>query len=84
MRRGLGARAVAWWSWTMDKLLRVREVAELLGVAVRSVWRLAASGDIPPAVKLGGSCRWRASDLARFIECGCKRPDRVEVTDGTG
>lgn len=48
-------------------LLRAREVARLLAVSVRSVWRLAATGLIPAPVKVGGATRWRACDIHAFV-----------------
>ena len=54
-----------------DKLLRVLEVADRLGVSGRQVWKLAASGRLPGPVRLGRSVRWRATDIQRFIEVGC-------------
>lgn len=45
-------------------LLNVRQMAELLGVHPRSVWRLAQMGEIPAPIRLGGRVvRWRLSDL---------------------
>ena len=50
-------------------LLDVRQVAELLGVHVRTVWRMAATGEIPPPIKLSERVvRWRLSDLERHIQ----------------
>ena len=45
------------------RLLRDREVAQLLGLSVRQVWKLTASGELPEPVKLGRSTRWRERDL---------------------
>ncbi|NLN94401.1 MAG: helix-turn-helix domain-containing protein [Candidatus Hydrogenedens sp.] len=40
---------------TETKLLTAVQVAELLGVAKRTVWRLRDSGAIPAPVRLGGA-----------------------------
>ncbi|MDX9911433.1 MAG: helix-turn-helix domain-containing protein [Phycisphaerales bacterium] len=46
------------------KLLTAKEVAELLGVHVRSIWRLSATGEIPAPIRLGERVvRWRLCDL---------------------
>ena len=51
------------------KLLDVREVAEILGIAVRSVWRLSATGELPPPVRIGARIvRWRLTDIAGYTE----------------
>jgi excisionase family DNA binding protein len=52
-------------------LLTVRQVAAQLNVSTRQVWKLASSGRLPAPVRLARSVRWRESDIARFIECGC-------------
>jgi excisionase family DNA binding protein len=48
-------------------LLRVREVAEILGVSVRTVWRLVSDGTLAQPVAIGRSKRWRRSDIDAFI-----------------
>ena len=50
-----------------DRLLRVSEVAERLGVSVRTVWALRSSGEIPDAVKIANATRWRRSDIETYI-----------------
>ena len=52
---------------TNDGLLRVREVAATLGLAVRTVWRLSAIGEIPRPVSVGGSTRWVRSQVDSWI-----------------
>ncbi len=52
-----------------DLLLSVNEVAELLSVSPRSVWRFAAAGKLPRPLRVGGrSARWRASEIQRFLD----------------
>ncbi len=49
-------------------LLTVRQVAELLGVHARSIWRLSQAGDIPAPIRLGERVvRWRLSDLREHL-----------------
>jgi len=51
------------------QLLSVRDVARLLQVHPRSIWRLAAAGVLPAPVRLGPKLvRWRAADISRAIE----------------
>ena len=58
----------------MRPLLTVREVAAVLGIHVRTVWRLAAmaemgEGDFPRPVRIAKkTIRWRRQDLERYIE----------------
>ncbi len=48
-------------------LLKDEEVASLLGISRRSVWRLVSSGRLPEPVRLGGSVRWRYQDIADWV-----------------
>jgi predicted DNA-binding transcriptional regulator AlpA len=46
----------------------------MLGLSKRQIFRLNAAGKIPAPVKIGGSVRWRLSDIELWLEMGC--PDR--------
>ncbi len=52
-------------------LLDVHQVARLLGISPRSVWRFAQSGKMPASVSLGRAQRWRSKDLGDWIAHGC-------------
>lgn len=52
-----------------DRLLRVHEVAERLGVSIRTVWSLRSSGQIPNSIKIGNATRWRRSEIENCIRC---------------
>ena len=56
---------------TPPPLLTAQDIARMLQVSVRTVWRLRDSGKIPRAVTIGGSIRWRTSEIQRWIEVGC-------------
>jgi predicted DNA-binding transcriptional regulator AlpA len=50
-------------------LLRVNQVAQMLGVSVSKLWKMAAAKQVPQPVKLAGRMtRWRESDVAKFIQ----------------
>jgi len=53
------------------ELLTVRQVAAMLKLSTRQVFKLSTSGRLPEPVKLARSTRWRESDIARWIESGC-------------
>jgi prophage regulatory protein len=57
----------------LRELLTAAEAAEVAGVAKRSWWRYVSSGKAPAPVRLGGSVRWRRSELAEWIAAGCQR-----------
>ncbi len=48
------------------RLYRVRDVAELLTLSVREVWRLVANGMLPQPVKIGRCSVWFESDISEF------------------
>jgi len=51
------------------RTLTVKQVAELLGLHPRSVWRMSADGTLPKPIRIGTKAvRWRFSDLADFIQ----------------
>ena len=50
-----------------DKLFRIKEVAELLGVSTRTVYRRIWSNELP-AVKIGGLYYIRQADLNKTIQ----------------
>ena len=50
------------------------DLAQLLGVSLRQVWRLNAAGRLPSPVRLGGSVRWNREEIVQWFEAGC--PDR--------
>ena len=55
------------------QLLTAREVAELLGIGLRTVWRWTVTGQLPAPVRQGRQgrvVRWRVRDLKRFIRRG--------------
>lgn len=49
-----------------DRLLNVNEVAETLGVSIRTVWALRATGELP-AYKVRHLTRWRRTDIYRYM-----------------
>ena len=57
-------------------LLTVKEVAEMLGLSERTVYRLADMGKMPRPVKIGAAVRWRRSELDTWIEDGCPTSQR--------
>jgi predicted DNA-binding transcriptional regulator AlpA len=52
----------------LEPLLTNEDLERLLGIHRRTVARLCERGLLPPPLKLGGSNRWRAEDVADAIE----------------
>jgi prophage regulatory protein len=50
-------------------MLTVRDVSDLLCVSRRTIWRWAASGRLPPPLRVGPKCtRWRVTDIQRYVD----------------
>jgi predicted DNA-binding transcriptional regulator AlpA len=49
------------------RLLDERRVAEVLGCNPRTVRRLERAGIIPPALRIGGMKRWRATEVETWL-----------------
>lgn len=56
---------------TDEKLLRAPEVAEMLAVSTRLVWRFRSEGKLP-SVKIAGATRFRLGDVRKMIEGGAR------------
>jgi predicted DNA-binding transcriptional regulator AlpA len=52
-------------------LLTIRELAAILKISQRSIWRLVASGQLIKPLHVGGSNRWRQDELIAWIDSGC-------------
>ena len=63
---------------TEDEILTLDEVAVYLKAGKRTVYRLAASGEIP-AFKLGGTWRFRRSDLDQWIASSISNIKKMDV-----
>ena len=63
----------------MDKLITVVAVADMLSLTKRSLWRYRNNGLMPKEVRVGGSCRWRLSDIERWIALGCPNQKDFEA-----
>lgn len=50
-----------------DPLIRDVECAAMLGCSKATFWRRLAEGIVPPAIKIGGTSRWRRSDIEKVI-----------------
>lgn len=62
-----------------ERLVTRVEAAQLLAVSPATLDRMAASGKIPAAMKLSrGCCRYRATDLAKWLEWGCPTREEFE------
>lgn len=54
-----------------ERLLDIRQLATVLNVSVRSIYRLRDGGRLPAPVRVGCLIRWRAAEIDKWIESGC-------------
>ena len=62
-------------------LLDVHEVAALLSCSVRHVHRLARSGRMPAALRVGSLVRWDGGCIRAWIDTGCPAAQRGGTAD---
>lgn len=60
-----------------ERLLRIREVAEVLGLSERLVWKYLRQGKLMP-VRFGRATRVRWTEVERLIREGCGPDGRAE------
>lgn len=56
---------------TSAELIDAREVAILLSIDPRTVFRLRLRKELPQSLKFGGNVRWRRSEIMAWIAQGC-------------
>jgi excisionase family DNA binding protein len=54
--------------WLDERFVSLKEVAEVLRVNTRTVYRLIQAGQMPQPVKVGRSLRFPVSDVEVYIE----------------
>lgn len=58
----------------LPPLLTAKQLAKLLQLSTRSVWRLRSAARLPKPVENGGSVRWKGDEVRRWIAEGCTVP----------
>lgn len=49
------------------ELLSAPQAAAMLGLSTATLYRLVASGKLPPGIRVGGGRRWKRTDLTEWI-----------------
>ena len=52
-------------------LMTAEQLAALLQISTRTVWRLKSAERLPKPVEVGGSVRWRTEEIHNWINRGC-------------
>jgi len=55
-------------------LITAAELAHLLHVSLRTLWRLRSAHQVPKPVRLGGTVGWRLDEVRNWIDGGCPPP----------
>lgn len=55
------------------QLLTVADLAHLLQVSVRTVWRMRREAAIPAPLRIRGAVRWHRHDIDHWLLAGCPR-----------
>jgi excisionase family DNA binding protein len=53
-------------------LVTAVELARLLKISTRTLWRQLSAGKIPKPVRFGGTVRWRLEEIHKWITDGCQ------------
>jgi prophage regulatory protein len=51
-----------------QQLYSVKELVSILSLSRATIWRQVNLGHIPEPVKIGGSTRWRKSDIDKLVQ----------------
>ncbi len=59
-------------------LITAAELASMMRISLRSLWRMRSAGQLPQPIRFGGTVRWRLSDVKSWIAEGCPQPESRE------
>lgn len=65
---------------TFPRLLRATDLARLMQVSVRTVWRLRSSSSLPAPIRVGRSVRWNRDEIEQWMANGC--PEQGQTSNG--
>ena len=63
-----------------DTLITIDDVASILSISTRTVWRKIDTGKIPTPIRLDRQIRWKASEIQAFIDNLPKYPSTNPAT----
>lgn len=52
----------------MSPLMTAKDLAHVLNVSLRTVWRLKRAGRLPASLHVGGGVRWKPDEVQNWIE----------------
>lgn len=63
-------------------LVTASQIATLMQISTRTLWRLLSGGKIPEPLRIGGAVRWRLDDVKNWIAAGCPVPKASSTQKG--
>jgi predicted DNA-binding transcriptional regulator AlpA len=67
------------------RLLKAIDLADLLQISEREIWRMRDSGRLPATIDLGPkNIRWSREEILGWIEAGCPRRQDWEAKKSKG
>ena len=54
------------------ELLMVEQVAQMVGLGIRTIWSKVSAGEFPRPVRIGRATRWRRSEILQWIDALAK------------
>jgi len=55
-------------------LINAEQLAQILNISQRTLWRLLSAKKLIPPVRIGGNTRWRINEVHQWIDDGCPEP----------
>jgi predicted DNA-binding transcriptional regulator AlpA len=52
-------------------LIPALDLARMMQISTRTLWRMRSAGQLPEPVRLGGTVRWRMEEIKNWIDDGC-------------
>jgi len=59
--------------------LTAKQVAAMLNISVRQVWRLHTTGRLPSPIRLGHCVRWRRKEIVGFVDQGAPTREKWDA-----
>ena len=53
------------------RLINAEELATMMQISERTLWRLLSGGKVPKPVRIGRNTRWRLAEVTEWIDRGC-------------
>jgi len=57
----------------LQVFVTARQLAVMLQVSRRTLWRLRSTGKIPKPMRVGGIVRWKLDDILEWMAAGCPK-----------